>query len=156
MARVLKPVRFRYEAALVEQGLTLIAGGDEAGRGPLAGPVFAAAVVLPTDWILGGIPKSLKKLNDSKQLTPEQREMFYAELISRHDVRHSIAQVPEQMIDQINILQATHRAMNQALAGLNPAPQHVLVDGLRVKTLAWPQTPIVSGDALIWLFCSPC
>ena len=132
----------------MEQGLTRIAGVDEAGRGPLAGPVFAAAVILPTDWILNGLPKPLKKVNDSKQLTPELRESLFAELTSRPEVRFAIAEVPEQMIDQINILQATHRAMNLALARLNPAPQHVLVDGLRVKSMAWPQTAIVSGDAL--------
>lgn len=140
--------RFRYEHALLEQGLTRIAGVDEAGRGPLAGPVFAAAVILPPQWILNGMPKALKKVNDSKQLTPELREILFAELISCPEVHFAIAQVPEQMIDQINILQATHRAMNHALAQLNPAPQHVLVDGLRVRSMPWPQTAIVSGDAL--------
>jgi ribonuclease HII len=90
----------------------------------------------------------LKKVNDSKQLTPELREVLFAELTSRPEVRFAIAQVPEQMIDQINILQATHRAMNLALAQLDPAPQHVLVDGLPVKTMQWAQTAIVSGDAL--------
>jgi ribonuclease HII len=140
--------RFRFELALMEQGTTLIAGVDEAGRGPLAGPVFAAAVIFPTEWILTGLPKPLKKINDSKQLSPEVRECLYAELTARPEVKFAIAQVPEQMIDQINILQATHRAMNQALAQLNPAPQHVLVDGLPVKSMTWPQTAIVSGDAL--------
>ncbi len=147
-ARKARPVRFRYELALVEQGLTRIAGVDEAGRGPLAGPVFAAAVILPTDWVLNGLPKPLKKINDSKQLTPELRELLFLELTSRPEVHYGIAHVPEQMIDQINILQASHRAMNEALARLNPPPQHVLVDGLRVRSMAWPQTPIVSGDAL--------
>jgi ribonuclease HII len=147
-AKKSKPVRFRYEFALVEQGTTRIAGVDEAGRGPLAGPVFAAAVVLPADWIVNGLPKPLRKVNDSKQLTPELREILFMELTSRPEVHYAIAQVPEQMIDQINILQASHRAMNEALARLNPPPQHVLVDGLRVRSMAWPQTPIVSGDAL--------
>jgi len=147
-ARKARPRRFRYEWALVEQGMTRIAGVDEAGRGPLAGPVFAAAVILPPDWILNGMPKKLKQINDSKQLTPELREFLFQELIAHPEVHYAVAQVPEQMIDQINILQASHRAMNQALAQLSPAPQHVLVDGLRVRSLAWPQTPIVSGDAL--------
>jgi len=147
-AKISKPKRFRYEAALAEQGITLIAGVDEAGRGPLAGPVFAAAVIFPTKWIQLGLPKKLQQVNDSKQLTPELREILFAELTSRPEIRFAIAQVPEQMIDQINILQATHRAMNLALAQLNPAPQHVLVDGLRVKSIACPQTSIVSGDAL--------
>jgi len=147
-ARISTSRRFRFELALVEQGMTRIAGVDEAGRGPLAGPVFAAAVILPTGWILDGLPKPLKKVNDSKQLSPELRETLFAELTSRPEVRFAIAQVEEQMIDQINILQATHRAMNLALARLDPAPQHVLVDGLPVKSMAWPQTAIVSGDAL--------
>jgi ribonuclease HII len=147
-ARISRLGRFRFEMALVEQGMIRIAGVDEAGRGPLAGPVFAAAVILPAEWIVNGLPKPLKKVNDSKQLSPELRESLYAELTSRPEIRFAIAQVPEQMIDQINILQATHRAMNQALAQFNPAPQHVLVDGLRVRSMPWPQTAIVSGDAL--------
>jgi ribonuclease HII len=147
-ARISRPGRFRFEIALVEQGMSLIAGVDEAGRGPLAGPVFAAAVILPPEWILGGLPRPLKKVNDSKQLDPALRESLFAELTSRPEVRFAIAQVPEQMIDQINILQASHRAMNLALAQLTPTPQHVLVDGLRVKSMTWPQTAIVSGDAL--------
>jgi ribonuclease HII len=146
-ARKFRPVRFRHEFALMEQGITRVAGVDEAGRGPLAGPVFAAAVVLPVEWILGGLPKPLKKINDSKQLTPELREVMFQELTSRPEVHHAIAHVPEQMIDQINIYQASHRAMNLALAQLDPPPQHVLVDGLRVKSMTWPQTAIVSGDA---------
>jgi ribonuclease HII len=147
-ARISRPGRFRFEIALLEQGKIRIAGVDEAGRGPLAGPVFAAAVILPTEWILNGMPKPLRKVNDSKQLTPELRAGLFAELVSRPEVRLAVAQVPEQMIDQINILQATHRAMNLALAQLSPTPQHVLVDGLRVRSMPWPQTAIVSGDAL--------
>jgi ribonuclease HII len=99
-------------------------------------------------WILGGMRIPKKKVNDSKQLSPELREELFEELTSRPEFEFAIAQVPEQMIDQINILQATHRAMNLALAQLNPAPQHVLVDGLWVKSMSWPQTAIVSGDAL--------
>lgn len=147
-ARILKAARFRFELALVEQGMTRIAGVDEAGRGPLAGPVFAAAVILPAEWIVKGLPKPLKKINDSKQLTPEVREILFAELTSRPDVQFAVAQVPEQLIDQINILQASHRAMNLALHKLNPPPEHVLVDGLPVKSIQWPQTAIVAGDAL--------
>jgi ribonuclease HII len=147
-ARISRPARFRHEFALLEQGLTQVAGVDEAGRGPLAGPVFAAAVIFPAEWISKGLPKPLKKVNDSKQLTPELREILFVEITSRPEVKFGIAQVPEQMIDQINILQATHRAMNLALDQLDPAPQHVLVDGLPVKSMQWPQTAIVSGDAL--------
>jgi ribonuclease HII len=142
------PRRFRYELELLGQGVTRIAGVDEAGRGPLAGPVFAAAVILPAEWIRHGLPRSLRQVNDSKQLTPEMREKLFAELTSRPEIQFAVAQVDVETIDQINILQASHRAMNLALAQLQPPPEHVLVDGLRVKSMTWPQTPVVSGDAL--------
>ena len=142
------PPCFQFEADLIQRGITRIAGVDEAGRGPLAGPVVAAAVVFPAEWILRGLPEVLSGINDSKQLSAATREVLFAALMSRPEVAWGIARVDAPLIDQINILQATHRAMNLALAKLNPPPQHVLVDGLRVKTLAFPQTPIVSGDAL--------
>ena len=149
MATAIKRARrFRFECELLEKGFTQIAGVDEAGRGPLAGPVFAAAVIFPVEWISNGLPKPLKKINDSKQLSHEDREIFYAEIISRPEIRFGIAQVEVEWIDRINILQASHRAMNLALAQLNPPPQHVLVDGLRVNSMTLPHTPIVSGDAL--------
>ncbi len=142
------PKRFRYELALLEQGLTRIAGVDEAGRGPLAGPVFAAAVILPPEWMRQGLPAPLRKVNDSKQLSPETREMLFAELTSRPEIHYAVARVDAPTIDEINILQATHRAMNLALGQFLPPPEHALVDGLRVKSMAWPHTAIVSGDAL--------
>ena len=142
------PLRFRFEHELLQKGMSRIAGIDEAGRGPLAGPVVAAAVILPTDWIQGGMPKKLKKVNDSKQLNQGERELLFAELTTHPAICHAVAQVDERMIDQINILQATHRAMNLALAKLDPPPRHALVDGWRVKTLACPQTAIVRGDSL--------
>jgi ribonuclease HII len=147
-ARASKPPDFGFESELLSKGLTCIAGVDEAGRGPLAGPVVAATVVFPADWILRGLPEALQEVNDCKLLSARRREVLYAGLVSRAEIRFGIAQVDAPLIDQINILQATHRAMNLALARLNPPPQHVLVDGLRVKTLAFPQTPIVSGDTL--------
>ena len=140
--------RFRFESALLEQGLTRIAGVDEAGRGPLAGPVFAAAVILPPEWIVHGLPEPLEGINDSKQLSHEQREGLFVEIMARPEISFGIAQVEAPMIDRINILQATHCAMNLALAQLRPPAQHVLVDGLHVPSLSLPQTPIVSGDAL--------
>jgi ribonuclease HII len=140
--------RFQYELELLERGVTRIAGVDEAGRGPLAGPVFAAAVIFPIDWIRDGLPAPLQEVNDSKQLSPEWRERLFAELTSRPEIRHAVAWVDAPMIDEINILQAAHRAMNLALAQLQPAPEHALVDGLPVKTMPLPHTAIVSGDAL--------
>ncbi|MEO6036599.1 MAG: ribonuclease HII [Verrucomicrobiota bacterium] len=149
MAKLLKiPRRFRFEHQLWQNGFTEIAGIDEAGRGPLAGPVVAAAVILPMDWILAGMPKKLKKVNDSKQVDPEKRSVLFAELVSHPQIRFAVAHVDEQMIDQINILQATHRAMNLALGRLAPGPQHALVDGLRVKSLSCAHTAVVGGDGL--------
>jgi ribonuclease HII len=142
------PRRFRYELALLQQGLARVAGVDEAGRGPLAGPVFAAAVIFPADWVRRGLPAPLVKVNDSKQLSPETREKLFAELTSRPEIHYAVARVDAPAIDEINILQATHRAMNLALGQLQPPPEHALVDGLRVKSMAWPHTAIVSGDAL--------
>jgi len=142
------PPCFQFERECVQRGITRIAGVDEAGRGPLAGPVVAAAVVFPAEWISPGLPEALRGINDSKQLSAATREVLYAALMSRPEIAWGIARVDAPLIDQINILQATHRAMNLALAKLSPPPQHVLVDGLRVKALAFPQTPIVSGDAL--------
>ncbi len=140
--------RFRHEHGLLQAGLRRIAGVDEAGRGPLAGPVVAAAVVFPQDWILGGLPRKLRPINDSKQLSETEREDLFTELMAHPEIHHAVAEVDVSLIDQINILQSTHRAMNLALARLNPAPEHALVDGLRVKTLAFPQTSLVEGDAL--------
>ena len=139
--------RFEFERALGQGGVRRIAGVDEAGRGPLAGPVVAAAVVLAEEWIGEGLPAGLAGLNDSKQLTPEQRERFFARLTTDRLVQFAVAIVEVEIIDTVNILQATHRAMNEALAQLQPGPEHALVDGLKVPSLRWPQTPIVKGDA---------
>ena len=139
--------RLEHERAAVARGITLLAGLDEAGRGPLAGPVVAAAVMFPVEWLRGEFPPELAKLNDSKQLTEAQRERYFTWLTTHADVRYAIASADAAVIDQINILQATHRAMNDALAQLTPPPAHVLVDGLPVKSLRFPQTPLVKGDA---------
>ncbi len=139
--------RFEFERELLQKGIALVAGVDEAGRGPLAGPVVAAAAMLPAAWMRTGLPADLKGLNDSKQLTPRQREEFFNALTSREEVKFAIAQMEAGEVDAFNILQATHQAMNRALAGLSPVPQHALVDGTRVKTLRFPHTPIVKGDA---------
>lgn len=127
--------------------MTLIAGVDEAGRGPLAGPVVAAAVMFPGEWLQSGLPRPLRGLNDSKQLSARAREEFFEALTADAAVRCGVAIVGVEEIDRINILQATHRAMNEALAQLNPAPEHALVDGLAVRSIRFPQTAIVEGDA---------
>jgi ribonuclease HII len=149
-AAMLKPAgksRFRYERQLLQQGVMRIAGVDEAGRGPLAGPVVAAAVIFPSEWIADGLPRSLWGLNDSKQLTPEERASYFQKLTARPEVSYAIAWSDNMLIDEINILQATFRAMNAALAKLNPAPSHVLVDGNQISSAQWAETPIIDGDA---------
>jgi ribonuclease HII len=139
--------RFEFERVLWARGVTRLAGVDEAGRGPLAGPVVAAAAILPAKWGESGLPRELEGLNDSKQLTRTQRENFFNFLTACGQVEFAVAQIDSVQIDEINILRATHCAMNGALAKLNPAPQHALVDGRPVKTLCIPQTAIVQGDA---------
>ncbi len=139
--------RFEFERELWARGVTLVAGVDEAGRGPLAGPVVAAAVVLPAAPPRVGIDRRLQDLNDSKQLTARQRDEFFAILTSDPEIRHAIAVVDAATIDRVNILQATHRAMNLALARLQPQPEHVLVDGRPVNSMSLPNTALVKGDA---------
>jgi ribonuclease HII len=139
--------RFEFECALWQKNLLRVVGVDEAGRGPLAGPVVAAAAILPAKWAESGLPHELEGLNDSKQLTLAQREKFFAFITACGEIEFAIAQTDAAQIDEINILQATHRAMNAALAKLNPHPQHALVDGRPVKTMRVPQTAIVKGDA---------
>ena len=136
-----------FERELWQQGLARVAGVDEAGRGPLAGPVSAAAVILPPAWAQTGLPPELAGLNDSKQLTEAQREGFYKFIINCAELQQAVVLVEASRIDTINILQATHEAMNAALARLSPAPQHALVDGRPVNTMRVPQTALVKGDA---------
>ena len=138
--------RFESERALLHGGLTRIAGVDEAGRGPLAGPVVAAVVSFPVEWIGDGLPADLEGLNDSKQLTCAQRDEFF-ETLTAGRIQFGIGTADAGTIDAINILQATHRAMNQALAQLWPPPEHVLVDGLPVRSMRFPQTALIKGDA---------
>ncbi len=139
--------RFQFERELLGRGLTRIAGVDEAGRGPLAGPVVAAAVRLPAAWVTSGLPPALAGLNDSKQLTAVQRERFFAFLTGEGAVAFAVARTEVAEIDALNILVATHRAMNAALAALDPPPQHALVDGRPVPSLSVAHTALVQGDA---------
>src|ERR1035437_7810442 len=139
--------RLSYECELWQQGLKLVAGVDEAGCGPLAGPVVAGAVVFPCGWLETGLVGRLRGLNDSKQLTEEQRGKYYSILTAHPDIRWAVGSVDVQMIDRNNIYQASHRAMNLALEQLQPPPEHVLVDGRFVKSMPFPSTPLVQGDA---------
>jgi ribonuclease HII len=139
--------RLSYECELWRQGIDLVAGVDEAGCAPLAGPVTAAAVVFPRSWCESGLYSKLRGLNDSKQLTAEQREKYFAAITGHAEIRYAIAHADVEMIDRINIRQAAWRAMNMALDQLLLRPQHVLVDGLRIKWLTYPQTALVQGDA---------
>ena len=116
----------------------IMAGVDEAGRGPLAGPVVAAAVILCAEGIEG--------LDDSKKLSPKRRALLEAQILARCQVGVGLASVQE--IDEINILQATMLAMARAVAALEVEPTHVLVDGNRLPTWRWPATAIIGGDAL--------
>src|SRR5512138_3525986 len=120
--------RLGFERELWERGLNFVAGVDEAGCGPLAGPVVAAAVVFPCSWLAAGLDRKLRGLNDSKQLTEEQRDRFYDVLTRLPGVGCAMASVEVEMIDRINIRQAAWRAMSQALDQLDPRPQHALVD----------------------------
>ena len=131
----------RHERKLRALGFAVIAGIDEAGRGPLAGPVVAAAVVLPEKF-------RHRVLTDSKQLTARQREQLYVELTTHMGVTWCVASVEHTEIDRINILRATHTAMQLATAQLSPQPDHVLIDGLPVRNFPIAQTALVNGDAL--------
>src|SRR2546428_4650076 len=132
---------FRYEKKLRATGVIRIAGIDEAGSGALAGPVVAAATVLPEKF-------RHRKLNDSKQLAPELRETIYDQLVSNAEIPWDVGIVDHIEIDRINILRATHQAMRIALAALTVPPEHVLIDGLPVIPFPLPQTAIIDGDCI--------
>lgn len=129
-----------HEDVARAQGYRLICGIDEAGRGPLAGPVAAAAVILPNDCMIEG-------LDDSKKLTEKKREALY-DVICREAVAYAVAMVDHQTIDEINILEATFVAMRQAVEQLPVQPDFSLVDGNRSKGLPIPFACVVGGDAI--------
>lgn len=134
------PPTLRYENALKKKGITIIAGVDEAGRGPLAGPVVAAAVILPEKFRLPGV-------DDSKKITPQKREQLFEELVAMLD--HGVGIVDERVIEEKNVLQSTFLAMVQAVGGLKKRPQHILFDGNQLnRKLDIPQTLIVEGDGI--------
>lgn len=135
------PCDLTHENRLRGLGCRLVAGIDEAGRGPLAGPVVAAAVILPMDY-------THLSLDDSKKLTAAHREQIFAELTAQAGIAWSVAIVDPLEIDRINILQATHRAMRDAVEGLAVRPDHALIDGLPVRQFPVNQTALVGGDGL--------
>ena len=128
------------EAAAYAAGRSRVCGIDEAGRGPLAGPVVAAAVVLPMGYELPG-------LNDSKKLTAKKREALYEHLMADDTVLKCVAEASVQEIDELNILRATHLAMARAAQGISPAVDFCLIDGLAVPNFPLPSQNLVKGDA---------
>lgn len=130
---------YGQEEAFYARGLSLVAGVDEAGRGPLAGPVVVAAVILPPHFFL-------PKINDSKKLSPSAREALYAEILASA-VAVGRAVVSERTIDEINIYRAAERGMYEAVAALRPQPQAVLTDALPLS-LPVPSVSLIKGDAI--------
>ncbi len=129
----------RHERELWARGVELVAGVDEAGRGPLAGPVVAAAVVLPRECAIPG-------LDDSKRLTPERRDTLIERIVEQA-VAVGIGRASHERIDEVNILRATLGAMADALRQLDIEPGHVLVDGAnQIPGVVWPQTALHQGD----------
>ena len=130
---------YKYELELWNKGINLIAGVDEVGRGPLIGPVVAAAVILPKDFVLEG-------LTDSKKLSEKKREAFY-QIIKEKAISIGVGIIDEKRIDEINIYEATKEAMIMAINNLNPKPEHVLIDAMPLD-LTVPTTSIIKGDLL--------
>lgn len=135
---------FKHERALIEQGLLLIAGVDEVGRGPLAGPVVAGAVVLRPEDVRA---RWWRPIRDSKMLAPEQREEL-DEVIRRRAVCVGIGAASHEEVDRTGIVAATRKAMALALAGLSCKPDYLLIDG-REQVDGWPQKTVIDGDALV-------
>lgn len=130
---------YEFEKMCMDEGYSLVAGIDEAGRGPLAGPVYAAAVILPYGTIIKG-------LNDSKKLSEKRREELFCE-ITEKAAAYNVSSVNEKRIDEINILNATFEAMNKAVNGLTQKADFALIDGNRIKDMEIPHKTIVGGDA---------
>ena len=129
-----------YEQQYTENGSLTVAGVDEAGKGPLAGPVFAAAVILPFGTEIDG-------LNDSKKLSEAKREKLF-DIITDKAVAYGIASASEKEIDGINILEATFLAMNRALKQIEGSFDLALIDGNRNKGIEYPSVTVIKGDAL--------
>ncbi|MDD4406818.1 MAG: ribonuclease HII [Bacilli bacterium] len=129
---------YEYEKELNNKGINLIAGVDEAGRGPLVGPVVAAAVILPKNYYHEGI-------NDSKKLNAKKRDLMF-EIINRDAISIGISVIDNNIIDKINILEATKKAMIEAVNNLSIVPEHILIDAVKLN-LEIKSTSIIKGDA---------
>ena len=134
--------KLSFERALEEKGYSFIAGVDEVGRGPLAGPVVCAAVIMPLDE-----DKLVVGVDDSKKLSEKKREQL-AEEIKQKAVCYSIVEIDEKIIDEINILEATKLGMKRAIESLQRIPGAVLTDGNMKIDIAYPQQSVIHGDAL--------
>ena len=130
----------KYEKELYKKGITLIAGTDEVGRGPLVGPVVAAAVILPKNYKLDG-------LTDSKKLSEKKREQYY-DIICNDAIAVGVGEVDPKTIDEINILEASRLAMKKAIDNLKVKPEHILSDAMKLTNQDIPYTDIIHGDAL--------
>lgn len=129
---------YSYERELIEKGITLIGGIDEVGRGPLVGPVVASCVILPLNYKLEG-------LTDSKKLSEKKREQFY-DILMRDAISIGVGIVSEKEIDEINIYEATKKAMLEAIKNSCVKPEHVLIDAMKLET-EMPRTSIIKGDS---------
>ena len=140
--------RFIHERKWLAKGCSFIAGIDEVGRGPLAGPVVASAAMFSPKVIIDGLPDSLCDVNDSKKLSAKKREKLFDALNEFDGVSFGVSIIDPDEIDRINILQATHKAMRESLASLGQKPDYLLVDGRPVESLGKAQSAIVKGDSL--------
>ena len=131
---------FDIEEALIAEGYSVICGVDEAGRGPLSGPVVAAACILPTGATIEG-------LDDSKKLSPKKREALF-DVITKTAISYSIASASVEEIDQMNILNATLLAMRRAIEGLSVKPDFALIDGNINRDFPLPAKAVIKGDSL--------
>lgn len=130
---------WEIERSCFARGYTLVCGADEAGAGPLAGAVYAGAVILPAGLVIDG-------LNDSKQISEKRREALF-DVIKEEAVAWAVASVDEREIDAVNILNARLKAMELAIRALDPAPDYALIDGNRDKGISIPHETVVKGDA---------
>ena len=130
---------FELERKYMADGFSVVCGIDEAGRGPLCGPVFAAACILPPDWCP-------EELNDSKKLTPKKREKLFDE-IREHAVAYAIASASVEEIDTLNILEADLLAMRRAIDALSVKPDFALIDGNIARDFQIPARAVIGGDA---------